>query len=391
MTKIKSKKHILILPSWYSNSYNQLSGIFFKEQAEALVKYGYDVGVISIQEFDVRNILKQKKIAFSSKKSIDNGVLTLSVEYHKVPKYPKINLKIKEAIFQRIFKKYIKNNGLPDIVHLHSYMVGEFAVWIKEKYNIPYVVTEHFSGFARNTISLKDLDRAKVVFEKSDYNIAVSKQFKDLLQNKFNSDFNYVPNIVNIDFFNIKETNKKDTYDFINIAYLDKNKNQDMLIRAFSNIFKNKPKVNLNILGDGSEYSNLDSLIKELNMENQISLYGRVNRDEVKTLLQKSDAFVLSSQYETFGIVLIEAMACGLPVVATKCGGPETIIGSDEVGLLSEIDEIELSKKLNELYENKFNYDKKYIRKYVEDRFSEKVVIKQLENIYTLLVQGFIE
>ena len=117
-----------------------------------------------------------------------------------------------------------------------------------------------------------------------------------------------------------------------------------MLIRAFSKAFKDQPKVNLTIVGDGPEYNNLNNLIKTLKMEKQISLYGSANREEVKMLLQKSDAFVFSSQYETFGVVLIEAMACGLPVVATKCGGPESIIDSDKVGLLSEINEMNYLK-----------------------------------------------
>ena len=374
--------HILILPSWYVNSYNSLSGIFFKEQAEALAKYNNKVGVIAIQEIGIRQILKQKKIDFGSRVVIENDVVTYSIQYPGIPKLETIRRKIKEIIFKNIFNNYVKENGLPEIVHLHSFMAGELAIWIKENYRIPYVVTEHFSGFLRNLISLKDLEKAKKVFKKSDCNIAVSKQFSLLLENKFNLTFEYVPNSVNIDFFNLQESIQKDTYAFINIAFLDRNKNQDMLIKAFTKAFKNKVKINLIIVGDGPEYSNLDSLIKELNMENQISLYGRANRDEVKTLLQKSDVFVLSSQYETFGVVVIEAMACGLPVVATKCGGPESIIESDKVGLLSGISEIELSEKLKELYNNRLSYDKKNIRKYIEENFSQEAIVRKLELIY---------
>jgi len=383
--------HILIIPSWYVNTYSPASGIFFKEQAEALAKHGFMVGLIALQEINIKNIFKQKKFDFHFKKYIENDVYTYRIQIPQVNNFYIIQDFIKINIFKKSFKKYIEERGQPDIVHLHSFLHGELAIWLKATYSIPYVVTEHYSGFARNIISFKDLDRAKQIFEKSDLNIAVSEPFRDLLQTKFSSHFNYVPNIVNIDFFNIKESINKDTYDFINIAFLDKNKNQDMLIRAFTDSFKNKSKIKLTIVGDGPEYGNLDNLIKELNMENQISLYGRANRDEVKQLLQGSDAFVLSSQYETFGVVVIEAMACGLPVVATKCGGPESIITSDKIGLLSEIDESKLSEKLIEIYRGKLNFDSKYIRDYVKNNFSEKAVLLELEKIYLSVLQKQIE
>ncbi len=379
--------HILIIPSWYVNTYNPLSGIFFKEQAEALAKHNNKVGVISIQEISMKDIFKEKKLDFSNNYFVANGVHTYSLQYPAIPKLHSVRRKIKITLFVKLFEDYIKQHGLPDIVHLHSFMAGELAIYVKEKYNIPYVVTEHNSGFARNLIVEKDLVRAKKVFQNSTYNIAVSKQFRDLLQNKFTLDFNYIANIINIDFFNIKKPTKKDTYDFINIAFLDKNKKQDMLIYAFKNTFKNKPKIKLTIVGDGPEYNNLYNLIKKLNMENQISLYGRANREDVKKLLQKSDAFVLSSQYETFGVVIIEAMACGLPVVSTKCGGPESIIASNKIGLLSEINENKLSEKLLEMYNNRLIFDSNYIRKYVEINFSEQIIIKKLLSIYRTVTE----
>ncbi len=96
---------------------------------------------------------------------------------------------MKELLFAKLFKQYIKEYGIPDIVHLHFYMNGELAIWVKEKYNIPYVVTEYFSGFGKNTVTQKDINRAKNVFEKSSYNIAVSNEFLHLLERKVNNKF----------------------------------------------------------------------------------------------------------------------------------------------------------------------------------------------------------
>ena len=59
--------HILVLPSWYVTTYDSLLGVFFKEQAEALAKYGHKVGVIAMQDVGIRNVLSQKKLDFSNK------------------------------------------------------------------------------------------------------------------------------------------------------------------------------------------------------------------------------------------------------------------------------------------------------------------------------------
>ncbi len=373
---------ILIIPSWYPNTYNMQYGIFIKEQAEALAKNGFDVGVIHVKEISIVDILKQKKLDISNTFFIEGGVKTYRLQYPVPPKLYAVRRKVKLHFFKKIFKQYVKENGFPNIVHLHNFNDGELAIWIKEKYGISYVVTEHFTGFARDAVTAKNLYRAKKVYKESAYNIAVSNEFVQLLEEKVNNKFNYIANIVNVNFFDIKTDAKREGFEFINIAYLDKKKNQAMLLKAFYNAFKNNPQIRLTIVGDGPEYNNLNRLIKELNLEEQVFLYGRASREEVKRLLQSSDAFVLSSQYETFGVVVIEALACGLPVVATKCGGPESIITNERIGLLSDIDEHSLSKNMIQMMENRASYNANYIRDYVKDNFSEEAVVLKLKDVY---------
>ena len=374
--------HILVLPSWYPSSYNSLSGIFFKEQAEALAKFGHKVSVISIQEIGLNEILQDKKMPNFYRKGIENNVYTYTMEYPNFIRIKKFRMQLKKILFQKIFKKYIERDGLPNIVHLHSFGNGEFAIWIKKNYNIPYVVTEHSTDFARKNLSIEALKKASNIFKYSSYSIAVSKQFKELLENKFNQKFSYIPNIVNMDIFSLKHELLKDTFNFICIGFLNKKKNHKMLIKAFTKVFKNQKNITLSIVGSGSEYTQLESLITKLDMQNQIFLKGSMARDCVVRILQESDAFVLSSQYETFGVVIIEAMACGLPVVSTKSGGPESIIALKELGLLCNITEDSLSQALRELYTNRLQYNPVFIRAYAEQHFSEQAVCMQLNEIY---------
>ena len=155
-----------------------------------------------------------------------------------------------------------------------------------------------------------------------------------------------------------------------------------MLIEAFYKAFKDKKDIKLLIVGDGEEQNNLQNLIKRLNLNSQIKLYGKANRKEVANLLAKSDAFVLSSYQETFGVVLIEALASGLPIVATKSGGVESIVTSKKIGYLSDINADDLANALQNLYNNYNSFDKEFLREYAIKNFSKEVVVKKLKNIY---------
>jgi glycosyltransferase involved in cell wall biosynthesis len=96
--------------------------------------------------------------------------------------------------------------------------------------------------------------------------------------------------------------------------------------------------------------------------------------------LQHSDAFVLSSNYETFGVVLVEAMSCGLPVVSTKCGGPESIIVNENLGLLVEPTAKALAEGMQKMVQT--HYDNTVIRNFAIENFSEKVISEKLIDIY---------
>ena len=374
--------HILIIPSWYINTYNSLSGIFFKQQAEVLSKKN-QVGVISIQEIGIKSILIEKKIDFGIFISTINQVATYQIQYPALIRLTSLREYIKKKFFIYLFKKYTKNNGIPDIVHLHSFNHGTLAIWLKENYSIPYVITEHSTAFAEKLISYQDLKKAQQVFKLSSHNIAVSNELKKLLETQFLETFQYIPNMVNIESFVPNEKNEKNEFIFINIAFLYSYKNQSMLIKSFFKAFKHNNNIRLIIVGHGPELTKLNKIVKTLKLENQVTLFGKAKRSEIITLLQNSDAFVLSSLYETFGVVLIEALACGVPVISTKSGGPESIIIDDRIGLLSDINENDLANKMKKMKKDITLYNANFLRQYAIENFSEKVVSNKLNTIYT--------
>ena len=131
----------------------------------------------------------------------------------------------------------------------------------------------------------------------------------------------------------------------ISVARLAEQKRLDRLIEAFALISDRCPEWFIDIYGDGNLRDALEILIKEKNLIGRINIFQSV-RDIMKEY-QRSQFFVLSSDYEGFGLVLIEAMACGIPVVATNCPhGPSEIIDNGLTGILTKLDVLDLADKM---------------------------------------------
>ncbi len=376
---------ILFIANSFPNSYNCHSGIFFLDQAAALAKRGNDVKLISAKPVSIRNIIKSKKIDFGLKRSIKNGVSFCGYQFPAPPKVRRVVLFLRSLLLKKILNNIIAEGWKPDIIHVHVYESGRPALYAKKKYGIPFVVTEHSSGFALNSLHSSHKQLAKSVFRESSQNIAVSRSLRNLLQEEFSREFEFIPNIVDTDFFKCesKSKNKNQTI-FLNVGNLTRNKNQSSLIKAFYEIYGNDKKYKLIIAGNGPERKNLEKLINKLGLSKQVELKGRIDRQTVKELMCSADCFVLTSKYETFGVVLIEAMSCGCPVIATKCGGPESIILSNKHGIICKNSYEGIKKALAEFVKN--NFTSACLRTFVVENYSDIVVSNKLVGIYTNII-----
>lgn len=373
--------HVLLLSTGYPSKYAPLDGIFYRDQAEALAQSFVKTGFLAVSPVSVLALAKKGPFCLGEKKFVRNNVTVFSKSYINIPKRPDycINQSVLKGL--PLFLKYKHAIGLPDIIHLHSFHAGLLAIKIKENFNIPFMVTEHASNFIKENLSPFQLTIATEVFSKSSYNIAVSKQFSKLLQNALNLPFHYVPNIVDTKFFmpGVKESQN---FVFINVASLDYNKNHELLIKSFVSAFNAEDQVELRIIGHGNNYRLLDNKIRELKREHQIKLLGRLTRKQVKMQLSDANVFVLSSRHETFGVVLIEAISMGLPVISTKCGGPESIITNKDLGILCNQEPSDLAKAMKTVYSQINDYSRDKIRNHAITNFSGEAIVVRLTEIY---------
>ena len=145
---------------------------------------------------------------------------------------------------------------------------------------------------------------------------------------------------------------KNDPFTILSMGRLIFEKGFDILVKAFAQLKRSYPNSQLIILGEGNERNKLENLIKDLNLEDSIHIPGRL-KDPFQTL-KNADVFVLPSRTEGFGNVLIEAMACGVPVISTNCpGGPREIIMDGETGILVETENADhLTNAIKDLLDN---------------------------------------
>lgn len=143
----------------------------------------------------------------------------------------------------------------------------------------------------------------------------------------------------------------------------------------------------LKIGGDGPLRKQLESKAKDLEIERQVIFTGLLSREKVLREMKNCDVFVLSSTFETFGVVLIEALACGKPVVATKCGGPEDIVNSTNGYLVPKKNVRALGNAMEDICLNIDKFDPYQIRKDCLLRFGEDTFVARLKSIYANLLR----
>jgi len=378
--------HILIIPSEHFITESEpLGGIFQYHQAKALNNAGFTIGVLSVGYISTRYVLRKYRYAKNQK----NNNINILREYKQLffpYRYLPSNF-LKSGFIQmadRLVKTYITHFGKPDLIHAHNFLyAGVISEYIKEKYGIKYIITEHSSTFARHKISINSINAIQRIAKKASSVTAVSSNFNKLLENYTNSKIGILPNLVNEYFFE-KDflTKSTDCFTFLHVGSLDKNKNQELIIKSFKKIALLNDKVQLKIAGNGSMVKYLESLVSDLNLQKQVDFLYQISPERVRHEMMNADCFILSSNFETFGVVLIEALACGLPLISTKCGGPEDIINSKN-GVLVEIgNQSELEDAMAFVYSNQSKFLKVDLRNEAKERFGEGAFINNVTKYY---------
>ena len=382
--------HVLVVPSWYPTTEAPLRGIYFAEQAQILHDHGLTVGVVYPEQQSLRRLSWQalRTKHFQTAWTSDRGLHTLRRYgwnvWWRLP--PGMRLRVRHAV--RLAHRYVDRRGVPDVIHAHSARwAGAAAARMSERFSVPCVLTEHFTGFQRDEVFPWRWPLFEEGFQHSDAISAVSAPLKNtIVENDFAApaDVLVCPNPVRASLFTLPPEGRSSPppFCFVTVAHLNPRKNVAGLLETFAQAFVGGTEVSLTVVGDGPERTDLERRAHDLGVAAQVSFLGAQDREGVREALWNAHAFALSSHNETFGVVLIEAMATGLPVVATRCGGPEDIV-TDELGCLVPTNDPDaLAEALRTMRDRWASYDPDRIRASVLDRYGPEPFVRRTQSFY---------
>jgi len=367
--------NILVITHTYPESINSWRGSFVKEQ----VKWLSTVHNLTVVYFKNEKAISVDATGYSVSKSVTGNLTEYTLTIRKT--LPVVN----QFIFLFRTYQFIKNKILtdfkPDLIHSHLLFPGGFiATLLQQRINIPNIITEH-SRIKTYFRSRGHKILVNYTLRKANKIVAVSNSLKEEINSYFPRQVSVIHNIVDVSKFKL---NGEGDDGILNIGFLgglgNNNKGLDILLKSVS--LPGTKNFFLHIGGSGLLKNDYIKMSQELGIESKCKFYGEISHSEIPEFYSALDLFVLPSRYETFGIVLIEAMACGMPVIATRCGGPEEIVSEATGILISRENAEELGNAIELIADNLHFYKRDIIRKYVEENFGQKVFLERINNLY---------
>lgn len=373
------KLKILHIAGWYPSRTNPVVGTFIREHVKASALYN-DVIVICSEKTEHTTVPGLYMIEDER----DEGVRTLRVKYRGFS-IPKVSYLLNFVGIFRAFNKLRKEGFLPDVIHAHIYEAGIPAITLGKLNRIPVIITEHSSAFPRRLIRGINRLMAKFAFEHADLVCPVSDDLKKHIEAYgIRANFKVIPNVVDTSVFvpRNKAEQKDGKKRLLLVAMLTDVKGVPYLIEALNILRTMRSDFVLDIVGDGPMRYEYEVMVKRLGLNTVVRFHGFKPKQDVAEFMRNSDIFVLPSLWENLPCVIIEAMASGLPIVATNVGGIPEIV-NDEVGVLVPPRDAEaLAHALDYILDNINSYSSKKLAAYANQRFSYKAIGERLTYLY---------
>ena len=369
-----NSKHILFLCSWYPNKIQPTNGNFIQKQAES-ASLSNNVSVINIQP-DSR--VKKIELDIKQKDSLQTIIVYIPIKKNPLLKF----LTYKKA-YSIAYKKAEEFFDTIEIIHLHHLFPLGYLI---QKTKLPLIISEHYSGFTLdNKLDSNQEKLTKKLFKKATKIVAVSEFLKQNLSIYSNSidKIEVIGNVVDTNIFTPILKKTKDKIHFLHISNGDDaSKNVNGILKAVKQLTEITKNFSMTFVCDG-DMKLMNEKARELGIYNNFVFFKEEQKTEdIALLLQQSDALVMFSNYETFGIVCAEALACGTPVIATDIPATKELVNENN-SILIETENIEmLTGALLSFIEIPLKLDINLEHSKIKNNFSKEVIGEKLNHLY---------
>ena len=298
----------------------------------------------------------------------------------------------------RQWKALRREGWMPDVVQLNVIQKqGLLALWLKRRYGVPYVIVEHWSGYLPENGMFRKMAwwhrrLYQRIAKQAQMVLTVSEPLTKAMQacGIENARWGHIDNVVDEFFFKPKTASQKDqrskTKTLLHVSCFDERaKNVKGLLRAAKMLSEKRQDWCLVLVGTGVDYEDVRAYADGMELPNGVLEWaGELTPREVADEMHRADALVLSSRYETYGVVLAEAVVAGLPILSTPVGIAEQVadlvvpheIAKNKPGRFAEFMETIL-----------WNQESRVKNKDCTDQFKAETIGKQLKAVYEQ-VQG---
>lgn len=278
---------------------------------------------------------------------------------------------------------YIAKKYKVDVIHCYGFIGSVIGYVISKLISRPFISTEQGLTEANNSgVRMATKFFRGMVYRRASLCIASSKAVAEEFYGLGVGKVKIIPNGVDLNIFSNKRKDSSNKCTLLTVGRLEKVKGHSHLINAFSEIIKEIPRARLVVIGDGSERKNLERQAMGLGLSDYIEFKGEVEHDQLPPFFNQADVFIMPSLSEGFGIVAIEAMASGLPVIASRVGSLVDIIEHKVTGFTIEpknsraIREYVINiLKDKDLHRRISDNASRYARKYSWDTIAQKMTV----------------
>jgi len=367
---------VLVMPEWYPWPDRPVFGTFCREQARAAAR-AHDVVVVTWRAEDGVAGL------FSVHESEEAGVPTYRIGFRRSA-VPKLGFVAKMLGILTVLARLRRHGAwTPDVVHAHEYEAGLPATVVAAMTRAAVVITEHASNVALGRLEPVQRAAARRAFARADAVCPVSDDLGRRLADLAGATpLMPVPNAVDDELFRLRPAAARSSVRLLTVGNLVEIKGHRHLIGALARLHDRGVPARLEIVGDGTLRGALEGQVRELGLESHVQFHGYLSREGVAEMMGTVDVFVLPSLWETLGCVLIEAMASGLPSVATDVGGVPEVLDPRAGVLVAPESPEALAVGIAEVLDRIGDYSPQELRALAVDRYGYAAVGRRWSTVY---------
>ncbi len=387
----RTRRRVLIVTGWYPSPETGYSGIFVRDQAQVIARQ-HDVAVLAVSMLPVglRSGTLWRRVEGMA--VTDDGPVRVIRCRQRVlwEDFAGIGSSLGVRMARWFAPDVEREWGRPDLIHAHvSAPAGWIASALGDRFDAPVVLTEHTGPFDVLLRSPVTRRRTEIALRSSARVLGVSDALRRQILARFPGlDVSVLGNVVRTDLFVPPASpNPSSRIRMFTLASLVREKGIFALLEAIERLpAAIRGRIDLRIGGSGPAREGLEAYARRPALADRCAFLGGLEREAAIREMQACDLFVLASEAETFGIVLGEAMACGKPIIATRCGGPQEFV-TDEVGCLIEPSDPDALSRAIESFvsapEEKFSASR--AREIIEARFGPDAFLANLTSVYDSL------